>query len=554
MKKLVMALVPAMVFGCGSPTDANGDGIADGIQDPNNISVVVPATPKGTVSGQVLTTQQKPLAGANVSLTVGSSTVAKTSTTDDTGNFTFQDVPAGAQVLLTFSKDGFASLRATSEVPDSAGTVPINNGNASFGPVLLSELSGQVKVNLIGPDGRPAVGAKATLEVDPAGRVLFGPTELTTSKVVVEAVADAQGVLTFDKVPSPIEANRLTSTYRLSVNAMDTNGDGVFETGGLVVAYTADSLIKSGTVRTESLPFGYNPAAGTLAISYSNITALKGGSIQPFFNMIKPGENIYIVFNQPVQSSSIVVGLTDEYGNNSLGISKTLANGGTVLTLTPSQAIQVGREYNLYVRAVAINGAASGGSVFATAPSVAFFGGEPSGPQAISVESVKFQEAGTTNNGLLDNGETVYVNFNQVMAAHLSTVNAYVFIGADLNASGKIGDAVGERDPSTGKTLGQTQGFPLRPSEPLAPIATKIPAEKPVFPFGASGYTTRFSFQYAASSYQFNPVSNVPVYILFSALSPATDVYESAWGVPQTTDININGNSITPIALPVAVP
>ena len=34
MKKLVMALVPAMVFGCsGDPEDANNDGIADGVQD-----------------------------------------------------------------------------------------------------------------------------------------------------------------------------------------------------------------------------------------------------------------------------------------------------------------------------------------------------------------------------------------------------------------------------------------------------------------------------------------------------------------------------------------
>src|SRR4051794_36963796 len=83
MKKLVMALVPAMMFGCGGPTDPNGDGIADGIQDPNNVSVVVPATPKGTVSGQVLTTQQKPLVGVAVSMTIGSAITSKVATTDD---------------------------------------------------------------------------------------------------------------------------------------------------------------------------------------------------------------------------------------------------------------------------------------------------------------------------------------------------------------------------------------------------------------------------------------------------------------------------------------
>ncbi|MFL5345525.1 MAG: carboxypeptidase-like regulatory domain-containing protein [Hyalangium sp.] len=562
MKKLVMALVPALMFGCSSPEDANGDGIADGVQDPNNVSVVVPSTPKGTVSGQVLTTQQKPLGGANVSLTVGSSATAKTATTDEAGNFTFQDVPAGAQVLLTFSKDGFASLRASSVVPDSAGNVPINNGNASFGPVLLSELNGQVKINLVGPTGRPAEGAKATLDIDPAGTVLFGLSEQTSSKVVVEAVADAQGVLTFDKVPNPIEANRLGAQYRLSVAAMDTNGDGVFETGGLVRVYSSQTLITSGTVKTESLPYGYNPPAGTLAIDYSNVAALKGSSYLPLFNMIKPGENIYIVFNQPVQSSSVIVGLTDEYGRESLGISKSLASGGTVLTLTPSQAIQAGREYNLYLRAVALNGAASGGSVYATSPSVAFFAGDPANPLAISVESVKFQESGT-NNGLIDNGELVYVNFNQVMTARLATSSyAYVFVGADLNNSGKIGDAPGERDPSTGKILSATSGFLLAPAEPTAPIATKNPPEKPVFPFNTSGYTTRFRFQYTPPALPttpttytpFNPTSNIPIYILYSALTPTSDVYESGWGVPQTSDVTISGSSVTPIAVPVAVP
>jgi hypothetical protein len=392
--------------------------------------------------------------------------------------------------------------------------------------------------------------------VDPAGRVLFGPSERTSSKVVVEAVADANGVLTFDKVPSPIEANRISANYRLSVSPVDSNADGVFETGGLVRDYSAFNLITEGTVRTESLPFGYNPPAGQLAIDHSNVSWLKFGSTQPLFNMVKPGENIYVVFNQPVQSSSVLVGLTDEYGKESLGISKALTGGGTILTLTPAPGtVQAGREYNLYVRAVALNGSASGASTFSNR--VAFFGGDPATPANISVESVKFQEK-TSNNGLIDSGETVYVNFNQVMAAHLNSgIPAYVFVGADLNASGKIGDATGERDPSTGKTAGQFAGFPLSAAEPTDPIQTKIPAEKAVFPLASSGYTTRFTFTYAPGGTTpppFNPTSNIPVYILFSPLNPTTDVYESGWGVAQTADIQVAGNTVSPIAIPVAVP
>jgi hypothetical protein len=550
MKKLAMALVPFLMVGCGGPEDANGDGVADGIQEPNNVSVVVPATPKGTVSGQVLTTQQRPLSGASVAMTIGSATVAPV-TTDENGNFTFKDVPGGAQVLLTFSKDGFASLRSSSVVPDSAGNVPINNGNASFGPVLLSELNGSLKFNLIGPDGRPASNARGTLDVNPAGRVLFGLSETTTSRVVVDATADANGVITFDKVPTPIELSRLGGSYLLSVNALDTNSDGIYESGGLVNSYTASSLVAQGTVRTERLPPAYAPGE-SLAVKYSSLGALQpgNGQVKPQHNMVKPTDGIYIVFNQPVQPGSVVVGLTDEYGKENLAVSKDVTGGGTVLTIKPSQPLGVGREYNLFIRAVPL----AGGSAFTTSPSVAFFGGDIASPPAIAVENVKFQEV-TTNNGLIDRGETVYVNFNQVMAQRFTTP-AYVYVGLDLNGSGKIGDGQGERDPATGRSTGV--GFPLSAAEPDRPIATRSPAEESVFPFGPTGYTTRYSFTYlppatpSATYVSLQPGTSL--FIHFSKLAPSADAYESGWGVAQTADINVSGSLISPIAVPTAAP
>ncbi|HYH95283.1 carboxypeptidase-like regulatory domain-containing protein, partial [Hyalangium sp.] len=535
MKKLLMALVPLLVIGCGGdPEDTNGDGIADGVQEPNNVSVVVPSTPKGTVSGQVLTTQQKPLAGASVAMTIGSATVQPT-TTDENGNFSFKDVPGGAQVLLTFSKDGFASLRASSIVPDSAGNVPINNGNASFGPVLLSELNGSVKFNLIGPDGRPAVGARGTLDVNPAGRVLFGLSESTTSRVVVEATSDAGGVISFDRVPTPIELARLNGTYLLSISALDTNGDGIFESGGFVSAYAANTLVQQGTVRTEQLAPAYSPGLN-LAVKYSSLGVLSpsNGSSEPQHNMVKSSDSIYIVFNQPVQPSSVVVGLTDEYGKESLSVGKDVAGGGTILTIKPGQPLVDGREYNLYIRAVP----AAGGSAFSTFPSISFFGGNPASPPAIAVENVKFQEV-STNNGLIDRLETVYVNFNQVMGSTINTEYAYVYVGLDLNNSGRVGDATGERDPATGRSTGV--GFPLVEAEPLEPIQTRTPAEEAVFPLTNSGYTTRFAFTYAppatpAATYvSLQPGTNL--FIHFGKLTPSLDVYESGWGVPQTADV-----------------
>jgi hypothetical protein len=272
--------------------------------------------------------------------------------------------------------------------------------------------------------------------------------------------------------------------------------------------------------------------------------------------MVKPADGIYIVFNQPVQASSVVVGLTDEYGKESLAVSKDVTGGGTVLTIKPGQALSVGREYNLYIRAVPL----AGGTAFTTSSTVAFFGGDLSSPPAIAIESVKFQEV-TTNNGLIDRLETVYVNFNQVMAPLLSNPAApasyaQVYVGLDLNGSGKVGDATGERDPSTGRSTGV--GFPLQMAEPIRPIPTRTPAEEPVFPFGSSGYSTRFFFTYsppatpAATYVSLQPGTSL--FIHFSKLTPSVDAYESGWGVTQSADITVNGSLITPIAVPVAAP
>ena len=51
-----------------------------------------------------------------------------------------------------------------------------------------------------------------------------------------------------------------------------------------------------------------------------------------------------------------------------------------------------------------------------------------------------------------------------------------------------------------------------------------------------------------------NPTSNFPLFVNFGALNPTSDVYESGWGVSQVADITVNGSSITPIPMPVAVP
>lgn len=358
-KHVLMAVLPLLAWGCGSPTDADNDGVADGIRNPNNVSVVVPSTPKGTVSGQVLGTNLQPLEGVTVAMTIGSQASGKTATTDPSGNFVMTDVPAGAQVLLTFSKSGFATLRATSTVPSSAGTVPINNGNASFGPVTLAQLNSTLRFQVVTPQGRPAVGAKGTLEVDRAGSILlsnFDSVSSVVSRVIVEATSDGEGVLTFNGVPSGTEMARLNGNFNLYVAPLDANGDGIPESGGYVKSYSGAAIVATSVTTLVPLPYA-KPSNVALAVEGGNVASLKGVDNDPLRNMVRPGESIYVYFNQPVQPGSLLVRLTDEYAKESLPVTASVTLGGYSAVITPTGGIiQEGKEYNIFLRAVSAEG------------------------------------------------------------------------------------------------------------------------------------------------------------------------------------------------------
>ncbi|RKH37587.1 carboxypeptidase-like regulatory domain-containing protein [Corallococcus sicarius] len=550
MKKfLMMAVLPLLVGGCGSDeTDANNDGVVDGIRDPNNVSVVVPSTPKGTVSGQVLGTNLMPLADVTVSMTIGSQTSPKTATTDAAGNFVMTDVPAAAQVLLTFSKTGYATLRATSTVPAEAGTVPINNGNASFGPITLAQLNSSLRFHVVTPDGRPAAGAKGTLEVDKAGSIILGNYETGTSvvsKVYVEATADEQGVLTFTGVPSGAELARLNGSYNLWVSPLDANGDGAPETGGFVTSYSGSSIVSTSVTRVINLPYT-RPQGGALFIESSNVSSLKAPvSTDPLNNMVRPGEPVYVYFNQPVQPGSMLVRLTDEYAKESLPVTATVNNGGYSATISPGAGVvQEGKEYNLFVRAVSAEG---GTNLTQTG---FFFGGSQATPKAVTIAELRYQEkdlppAATATQ--LNAGETVYVSFSAPLK-NLSGYDVQVFFDADIDGNGRKGEySVGEVGNYSG------QGFPLFINEPTGPYATRTPAEKPVFGIQPSTYSTRFSFVYPGS------VALAPgqakIVVAFSKQASnqgVNETYESIWGQPMNVDLEATGIVLQPA--PTAAP
>lgn len=536
MKKLAMALVPLLAVGCGDElVDANNDGIADGVNQPGSVTVVAPATPVGTVGGQVLSSRYLPMDGVDVTMTIGGAMLGSKAVTDATGSFSFKDVPAGSRVLLTFSKAGFVTARATAVIPSQAGNVPINNANANFGPVMMAETSGTVKFQVFTPNSRPAVGAKATLHVSQAAYLLSSSAESIEGQVVVQGEVDAQGILSFSGIPSPEEGARIGTNYQLVISPLDTDNDGIPDVDGWVRNYSGQTLVTGdglGVYEALTIPLTTSIPNAALAVKYSNLGAIRDGSVTPLKNMVRPGEPVTIVFNKPVQPDSLLVTLTDEYGKESLSVTKSLSNGNTLLTISPGASVSAGKELNLYYRAVASSdGSVVTSDAFGLGRGVPFVVGDVNNPPSVGVESLRYQESvGGINNGQLDPGEIVYVNFNQVMTYN-GTLPAQVFVTNPGGGLTKVGD--------------------LSVAEPSAPIRTRTPAEQPVFTLRNSGYTTRFSFTYGGATSLSSTSFSTTLLVRFIDPQGNTAVpqYQNAWGVPQMTELTLP-TTATPIAVP----
>lgn len=559
-KHLVFAVVPFLALGCGDELkDENGDGIADGVREPDSVTVVTPATPKGTVSGQVLGTDLKPLSEASVKMTIGSSADPVAATTDAEGNFEFKDVPAGSQVLLTFTKQGYATLRASSTVPSSAGNVPINNGNASFGPITLAKLDGTLNFLLVTPQGRPAANVKAVLEATPAGSIILSNYENTSqvvSTVVVEATSNEQGALTFSGIPSSLEMARLYNNssgagqYKLWVSPMDSNNDGIPETGGYVNSYSGQNVVENSTIRVINLPYS-RPTNSALSVQSSNVASLTTSAerLDPLRNMVRPGEPIYLYFNQPVQSGSLLVRMTDEYARELLTVNASVGNAGYSATITPATSIVEGREYNLDVRAVS----AEGGSIFTSKGF--FFAGDQLSPRSTSITDARYQETTLPPNGTaaqINDGERVYINFSAPIARTFTgdSLHVQVFFDMDIDNSGSR-NLFGELGNPSGR------GFDLVIDEPTAPYVTRTPPETSVFGILTSGYSTRYSFVYSNPSAPgtLPPLltnGNLPMVVTFSKLGSRgiSGTYENIWGQPLTADLTVTNIATQPAPTP----
>ncbi|MGQ0508874.1 MAG: carboxypeptidase-like regulatory domain-containing protein [Myxococcaceae bacterium] len=473
-----------------------------------------------TVFGQVLTTAQLPLAGAVATLAAGE--IPLSATTDAAGNFAFSGLPSGAEVLVTVSKDGYATHRQVVKVPGLVG------------PIALTKLDGTVSFVLAGANGKPAKGAQAVLEASPASLQLGGSSGTGTGVVQVTAVANEAGTLTFTGLPTPSELTRVSGTtasnplnYVLTISAVDSNGDGVIDSAGEVRAYSAKELLAEPSPRVIALKDPRGAATTPLAVIASNVPSLNGTLAVPS-NMVKPGEALVFVFNQALQPTSVLVRFTNENGSESLTHTLSFNSGGTVLGVIPAKTLDVGAEYNVMVHAVSLdNGTTLSSTGF-------FFGGDPTTPRTpssptsspVKVSSAKVVET-IAADGMLNKDEKLFVYFDQPVGAFgVSNPFLYAYAQADLNGSGAVGDAAGEKGFSG-------VGFPVQRSEPSGEASTQ-------FMLKPSSYTTRYLVTYAPASPGALPSlpSGTQWTLAFAKSTDATSGFQTLWG--QTLTLNVD--------------
>ncbi len=504
--------VLALGAACG-PTDENGDGIADEIRTPDSVSLVAPSKPMGSVSGQVLTMGLAPLADAQVTLNVGApgEDGLRAVQTDAQGEFRFHKVPAGAQVLVTISKEGFGTARQRVVVPSSAGNFPINDGNAVVGPFALAKLDQTVRLLVIDHAGRPARGARASVMASPAASALseFGLFGNGQGGVLVEATADDAGLVTFSGLPNAAELQRVGGRYDVHVLPIDRDGDGVIDSAGRFLTYNAQLIANDPSPRVVKLDDAREP--GSLQLLTSNVPSLTQGGSPPNQNFLGAGESIHLVFNQAVAGKSVQAELTDEYAKQSLNLGVTVGAQGNVVTLTPGSTIEAGREYNLNVRLVSQD---SGATFTAFGY---FFGGDPNTAIPPMLHSVTYERAA----GPLTFGDLISANITVPVAQVGGSPYVHLFFNFDLNGNLVLGDAPGE--------LGHDQGILLSPSEPMGTESDSR------FALKASGYTTRLRGQYLGMA---NVPSGTQVRIRFDRNQASLGSYHTIWGEPLTQEFS----------------
>ncbi|MGV3620681.1 MAG: carboxypeptidase-like regulatory domain-containing protein [Archangium sp.] len=532
MTRILSACMVLALAACAPKEDANGDGIADGIRDPNSVSQVAPSNPIGTVSGTVVNASGLPIDGVEVKLVLGNGEGSTfTANSNSQGAYSFGGVPAGSQGQLFFTKTGFASGRTYLTVPSSAGNFPINDGNANGGTTILFQLTSTLKFQVFNAAGRAARGAKVNVEVSNSSFNVNGNNSGTDPRpngsYSTSGEVDEAGLLTISNLPDFGELARInqtsgySSSYVVSIGAVDDDNDGFVDWNGSVTSYTANQLFVN---PNRTIFLARSGTQTPINIVATNVESLTSNGSPPYRNAVKGSDPITVVFNQPISQNDttrlVKVVLEDCKSNVAASVTQRTPNS---LSITPSMPWTLGARYNIIVR---VTGLESG----TTEEFIGyFFAMDPGSPRAVS-NAARFEVRKTTGNMMnnaLQPGDLLYVVFDAPVTNQGANV-AVAQINLDVTNDGMVGGMTG-----VGEFNGpENTGFSITSAEQLQ----AVPATDGTFSCKASGYSSRWQVNITQFPTSQTIPSGTAMKVVFPKANNSAATYQSISGSPVQVD------------------
>ena len=464
----------------------------------------------GSVGGLVIDAESRqPIPGVSVSILAGGQRLEPVLTGDD-GGFSFPSVPAG-EILVTMNLAGFQEAWVRKVIPSNAGEFPTGNAAVTVGPIGLVPVGEPLTVRVLDQSGGPASQYELSMLTFAQYVDFTDGSGTSAGETVATTVTDSEGYAQFAAAPN---FYRLGSTVDDSVVFLlpprDGDMDGTNEFPG------GSQLFNWRTLNDPTpdivLDVALNAALGVRA---STIPSLVAGNLSTPAAVVDANGSVYVSFDTPIDSDSLVVEVTDELGEPLSSAPNISVRDDTLEIAFASAPLAPGSEYNVQIHATS----ALGGEVLAGDFAGAFF--TRSNSSAVTAE---LTAAGGNN---FDVVFSEPIGLGKGQAAILENPNCVLFFEVDLSGTGVIGDAPNELDNDDCNVT-------LVSSEP-------DPAGLP----GPSGYTRFWRFTAPLLSTTAPLPAGTNVHFIFSHVANGDLVVERPDG-RQVPDLTGSTVAVTP--------
>lgn len=435
----------------------------------------------GTVGGLVIDAESRqPLVGVSVGILAGGERLDPVLTGDD-GWFSFRSVPAG-EILVTMNLAGFQDAWVRKLIPSNAGEFPTGNAAVTVGPIGLVPVGEPLTVRVLDQSGGPASQYELSMLTFAQYVDFTEGSGASSGETVATAVTDSEGYAQFTAAP---DFYRLGSTVDDSVVFLlpprDGDLDGINEFPG------GSQLVNWRTLNDPTPDIILDAAFNaTLGVRASTIPSLVAGDLTTPAAVVAPNGSLYVLFNTPIDSGSVVVNVADEQGQPLSSAPNISVRDDTLEIAFASAPLAPGSAYNVQIHAVSAIGDEALAGDFAGS----FFTRSNSG--AVTAELIA---AGGNN---FDVVFSEPIGLGKGQATILESPNCVVFFEADLDGSAVVGDAANELDNAACSVV-------LVSNEP-------VPAGLP----GPTGYTRFWRFAAPTLASGVPLPSGTNVHFLFS--------------------------------------